>query len=913
MSQDVSKTKTHGQTPKSTVKWYHVEFEADILVDTYAGLLSDQSIILAINSSFVDPLMQFEAQLKIIEISFQKLFSLPNLNRVKSMGKDPKDIEDIENLYKNIFNVYEDTLIILVSKDFYKIQILKEMTTWMNQNEQYLQERAMLIITRVLMFASKRAKKCPSIDAPCLGVMAAELSLLCAHEDPLITQQASSGMNYVLYIAMCQNSNAKKPKSIRLSDGETDNLHVTSSDFELLYKTTQGGRNKIAQSVGQILLPHLLTDFVFTLLKKLSSPDTDTAFEAASLLKLTLDYHAQKITMVSKIVDDIYEQLSMDSSHAMKAVLLNVISLLTRTSPKKVIFQLLEFPVPVDKALLLMWQAVSTESSVAFQVLKTILSVLKGKPGEVEGTLVERRRFSLDATNMMPVAASQALCTFLLVNSYRKVVAKLFPEFLMALMLQLFYCSQLLKDTGQDRPLYVRDGLKALLNCSGLKEVNEALEKKNFWNQFAQDMDHQYGIHFIAKTLSECNFPQFPETLHYVYKIAVKDSRRSEDTIVTIIFFTELLKNFFKESLPKEFFTPFRSWINDSNPSVSKMSLQKIASMAPVFSEIQNVSNLLLPILDAFLSKEHTVIIRAMLTLRNILSKLDKVIYSTVCDKIASSYCPLMDHVNGGVQCMAIRHFGDLLMDMSDYKWMLNHTILGGLVPLILFLESTELRIMKACRYTLTMCFSQLKWSTAYLLQEDNYDFESLVLSICNNLISSYESYIIDLISDTLGFLGSSRAFLKRGSIILVGYLGKSGEYLLLREEIDVMIEDSLSVEVQTGTILIHDLKPYMIVERVTREEDPVIAILAEKTHKLFKEIAYRIASSTVKQTLRRWVKVIRAKKLKPIYNLPNVIAIVEKKTVEDFVEMKDKESLLELTDEKSNVQVQKKESFFAT
>jgi hypothetical protein len=35
--------------------------------------------------------------------------------------------------------------------------------------------------------------------------------------------------------------------------------------------------------------------------------------------------------------------------------------------------------------------------------------------------------------------------------------------------------------------------------------------------------------------------------------------------------------------------------------------------------------------------------------------------------------------------------------------------------------------------------------------------------------LSSYESYITDLISDTLGFLGSSRDFLKKGAIILVG------------------------------------------------------------------------------------------------------------------------------------------------
>nr|XP_034369461.1 maestro heat-like repeat-containing protein family member 9 isoform X3 [Arvicanthis niloticus] len=764
MAQESPNTMTRLQTLQSSVTWYHVEFKAEILLDTYSGLLSEQSMILAMNSSFVDPLIQFESQLRIIELSFRKVFSMPSLIRVKAMGKTSEDIEDLENLYQNIFNIFEDTLLILVSKDFYKIQILKEMATWMSEDSFYLQERAMMVITRVLIFASKRVKKYPSIDAPSLGLLAAELSLFCSHNDPEIIQQAMAGMNYVLYIALCQNSNVVKFKYSKLS--EEENLKIIRSDVESLAKITQEEKAKIAQSVGQILLPQLLTDFVWTLLKKLSSPNTKLATDAASLLKLTLEFHAQKITRVSKIVDNIYDQLCENSSHMMKGVLLHTISLLTRASPKKVIFQLMEFPVPADETLLLLWQAASMESTVASEVLKTILLILKGKPGEIEDSLGEKRRFSLYASNMMPVAASQALCTFLPVTSYRKVVVKLFPEFLMTLLLQLFYCSQHLKETAQERPL----------------------------------------------TLSEYNFPQFPETLHYVYKVAVEGPRRSEDSIVTIIF----------------------------------------------FAEIESVCNLLLPVLDAFLSKEHTVIIQAMLTLRNILGKLDKAIYSTLCIRIAASYSPLMDHVNGDIQCMAIRHFGELLMDMNHYNWMLQHIVLGSLVPLILFLESTEPRIVNACRYTLTICITQLKWSTAYLLKEESYNFESVVLDVCNNLLSSYESVITDLISDTLGFLGSSRTFLKKGAIILVGYLGKSREYLLLKEEIDIMIE---------------------AIERLTREEDPLIKVLAEKTHKLFKEMANRMASSTIKQTFRKWVKMFCTKKLRLVYDVANIIALKESDT----------------------------------
>ncbi|GAB1285617.1 Maestro heat-like repeat family member 9 [Apodemus speciosus] len=937
---------TRLQTLQSSVTWYHVEFKAEILLDTYSGLLSEQSMILAMNSSFVDPLMQFESQLRIIELSFKKVFSMPNLSTVKAMGRTSEDTEDLENLYQNIFNIFEDTLLILVSKDFYKIQILKEMATWMSEDSLYQQERAMMVITRVLIFASKRVKKYPSIDAPCLGLLAAELSLFCSHSDPDIIQQAMAGMNYVLYIALCQNSNVVKFRSSKLSEEES-NIKIITSDLESLAKMTQGEKAKIAQSVGQILLPQLLTDFVWTLLKKLSSSNNKVAIEAASLLKLTLEFHAQKITRVSKIVGDVYEELSGNSAHMMKGVMLRVISLLTRASPKKVIFQLMEFPVPADKTLLLMWQAASMESSVASEVLKTILSILKGKPGEMEETLGEKRRFSLDATNMMPVASGwrpgpdimrkgiwpcssssallrragpvPQLCSIgelaldvgVEVMQMRKRCPLLLPRFsppmasvrsgpgVMRYMKWAPSYRPKLQDlhgTGQQQelfpvvkkgvPVYVRDALKALLNCSGLEEVDKALERKNFWDQFSQVMDHQYGIHLMAKTLSECNFPQFPETLHYVYKVAVEGPRRSDDSIVTIIFFAELLNNFFKESLPEEFLVLFRNWINDSNPSVGKMSLQKIASMAPVFSEIESVCKLLLPVLDAFLSKEHTVIIRAMLTLRNILSKLDKKVYSTVCIRIASSYCPLMDHVNSGIQCMAIRHF-----------------VLGSL----------------ACRYTLTVCVTQLKWSTAYLLKDETYNFESVVLDICNNLLSSYESYITDLISDTLGFLGSSRAFLKRGAIILVevhvmkktepmegfiaqetsvrkdisitekennynqqmsestGYLGKSGEHLLLREEIDIMIE---------------------VIERLTRVEDSLIKELAEKTRRLFKEMANRMASSTIKQTFRKWVKMFRTKKVKLIYDVANIINL-EENVIENIKE----DSLRDPNSEKSEEQ----------
>ncbi|XP_038398496.1 maestro heat-like repeat-containing protein family member 9 isoform X4 [Canis lupus baileyi] len=736
-----SKDKETGlQTLQSSVKWHHIVNSAPSLWDAISRLLSDQAMVLSLNSSFVDPLLQFESQLNIIESSFKMVFAIPSLEKVREMGTSEDDKEDLENLYQSILNMFEETLLILVSKDFYKLQILKDMIIWMNEDTSYLQERVMMIISSVLSFASKKVKRYASIDAPCLGVLAAELSLLCFHNDPLITHQASLGMCYLLWIAKCQNADIEEIKSTMCNSGNHGLLPVPS-DTEFLLMDLQQDKTKITQYVGQTLKPSLLTDFVWSLLMRLSSSNCVTAFEASTMLKMTLEYHAHKVTMVSKIVDAIYKQLCEHSSHVMRHTLLRVITLLIRSSPKKVIFQLMDYPIPADNTLLLMWQAAGSESRMAPHVLKTILLILKGKPGEMQDSLMERRRFSLDTTNMMPVAASQALCTLLPISSYKRAVAEFFPQLLMALMLQLFYSSDL-RLMIKDRLFYARDALRVLLNCSGLQKVDMALKKKNCWNQFSQVLSHHHRVYLVAKTLSDYNFPQFPETLHYLYKLSVEGPRRSEDSVIIVIFFTELLNNFFKDPFPEEFLVLFRNWVNDPNPAVSKLSLQKIASMAPV--------------------------------------------------------------------------------------------------------------INKACKYTLKICASELNWSTSYLLKDKHHNFELVVLNICNNLLISHESYITNLISDTLGFLRSSRIYLRRASVILIGYLTKLGSHLLLREEIEVMLD---------------------AIDPVLRDEDPVIRELAEITYRDFKEMSLKLTSSNFKQIFRRLFSLIYLKKLKPLYNWPDNLA----------------------------------------
>lgn len=60
-----------------------------------------------------------------------------------------------------------------------------------------------------------------------------------------------------------------------------------------------------------------------------------------------------------------------------------------------------------------------------------------------------------------------------------------------------------------------------------------------------------------------------------------------------------------------------------------------------------------------------------------------------------------ISQTDAGIRSMAIRHFGELLSDMNQYTWMLSTVVLESLVPLILFLEDIETRVVMVSPATL--------------------------------------------------------------------------------------------------------------------------------------------------------------------------------------------------------------------
>lgn len=56
-------------------------------------------------------------------------------------------------------------------------------------------------------------------------------------------------------------------------------------------------------------------------------------------------------------------------------------------------------------------------------------------------------------------------------------------------------------------------------------------------------------------------------------------------------------------------------------------------------------------------------------------------------------------------------------------------------------------------------------------------------------------------------------------------------------------------------------------IDRVLLDEDPLVKELAKTTYDFFKKIAYKMTSSIIKQSFRRFFNFIYIKKVKPLYN----------------------------------------------
>ncbi|KAL0590741.1 hypothetical protein AAY473_038206 [Plecturocebus cupreus] len=90
---------------------------------------------------------------------------------------------------------------------------------------------------------------------------------------------------------------------------------------------------------------------------------------------------------------------------------------------------------------------------------------------------------------------------------------------------------------------------------------------------------------------------------------------------------------------------------------------------------------------------------------------------------------------------------------------------------------------------------------------------------------------------------------------------------------------------------------PDIVIERLLRDEDPVIKELAEITHNIFKKIAHKLTSTTLKQNFQKLLKFFYIKKLKPLYNYNSPNGQIDSPTDSEYIK-NDKEGLREENDD---------------
>ncbi|EHB03813.1 hypothetical protein GW7_14371 [Heterocephalus glaber] len=142
-------------------------------------------------------------------------------------------------------------------------------------------------------------------------------------------------------------------------------------------------------------------------------------------------YHLRTLAVIPEIMQGIHVQLSHIQEPRAREVALLPVSFLARSFMTEVVVALLKCPLPLNSSGAEMWRQLilpKPSCGAAGDLLDLLLSTLKEKPVTKEGQ-----------ASTAPLAAASGLCELLSINSFARCVRCIYPQLLLALLIQVHY------------------------------------------------------------------------------------------------------------------------------------------------------------------------------------------------------------------------------------------------------------------------------------------------------------------------------------------------------------------------------------------------------------------------------------------------------------------------------------------
>ncbi|XP_002810830.3 maestro heat-like repeat-containing protein family member 7 isoform X2 [Pongo abelii] len=769
-------------------------------LDSLSSSVRKQAMEMLTQLSHTQPTLGMRERSELVNMCVQSVFSLPSVQAMQE--KDEAKAETIQTLYHQTLEALQTLLKALFIEDPTLAglkSILEALGPWMNSGKAHERARAVNSNVSVLNHMLLTLPFFMPLGFPALGLLLGRLILRIGDPDEEIGCEALDGI-IILYTILELQKRARDKEETNKKE-----LYESNKHFLGPYNPVSPCQNilRVIAEFGDFLGPQQIKYLLLAALEGLKGSSETPGKDSREMMQLASEvmlssvlewYRHRALEVIPEIMQGIYTQLSHIQEPRARQVALLPVSLLASSFMTEVVVALLMCPLPLNSNGAEMWRQLILRkpSCDVRDLLDLLLGSLKEKPVTREGR-----------ASIMPLAAASGLCELLSVNSCMGRVRRIYPQLLLALLIQVHYhiglnlpgCVAPPKDTkkgAQPSPFvpvrWVVKVVKTLLLRMGCSYETTFLEDQGGWELMEQVESHHRGVALLARAMVQYSCQELCRILYLLIPLLERGDEKHR--ITATAFFVELLQMEQVRRIPEEYsLGRMAEGLSHHDPIMKVLSIRGLVILARRSEKTAKVKALLPSMVKALKNMDGMLVVEAVHNLKAVFKGRDrKLMDSAVYVEMLQILLPHFSDAREDVRSSCINLYGKVVQKLRAPRTQaMEEQLVSTLVPLLLTMQEGNAKVSQKCVKTLLRCSYFMAWELpkrAYSWKPwDNQ--QQTVAKICKCLVNTHQDSAFIFLSQSLEYAKNSRASLRKCSVMFIGSLVPCMESIMTEDRLN--------------------------------------------------------------------------------------------------------------------------------